>query len=140
MICLHAGEQIRQVEDLILGAERFHDSSGSHYKINGPGLGQLHHLGLAAQQLAGVDLDAVFPAQLFIDVRCKRFQAQMVRVGLGLDMADADDLAVILLAAAAARQHQAAGHCRSAHQRQERSSLHGSNPPFSFGFPFLFAK
>ena len=76
-----------------------------------------------AQQLAGVHLHAVLVAQLLVDVVGKGFQSQMIRVGLGLHMADAHDLAVVTGAGAAAGKHRAAGQCRCAHQRQKRSSL-----------------
>ena len=80
MVGLLAGEQIRQVEDLVLGAERLHDGVGGHHKVDRARLGQLHHLGLAAQQLAGVDLHAVLVAQLVVDMLRKGGQAQVIRV------------------------------------------------------------
>ena len=59
----------------------------------------------------------------------------MIRVGLGLHMADAHDLAVIAVGAcSAAGEHYAAGQYRSAHQRQKRSSLHELHPLFSLFF------
>ena len=131
VVGLHAGEQVRQVEDLVFGAEGLHDGSGRHHKIDSTGLGQLHHFGLGAQQLTGVHLHAVLVAQLFIDVVGKRFQAQVIRVGLGLHMADAHDLAVVIGAGAAAGKHRAACQCRCAHQRQKRSSFHELHPLFS---------
>ena len=135
VVGFHAGEQIRQVEDLVLGTEGLHDGSGCHHKVDGTSLGQLHHFGLRAKQLAGVHFHAVLVAQFLVDVVGKGFQTQMIRVGLGLHMADAHDLAVIAVGAcSAAGEHHAAGQCRSAHQRQKRSSLHELHPLFSLFF------
>ena len=75
VVGFYAGEQVRQVEDLVFGAEGLHDGSGCHYKVDGTGLGQLHHFGLGAQQLAGVHLHAVLVAQLLVDVVGKGFQS-----------------------------------------------------------------
>ena len=131
VVSLLAGEQIRQVEDLVLGAECLHDGVGGHHKVDGARLGQLHHLGLAAQQLAGVNLHAVLVPQFLIDKIRKRGQAQVVGVVGRLHMANADDPAVIRsLSPAASGQQQAACQCSRAHQRQESSSLHALCPPF----------
>ena len=111
MVSLGGGEQERQVEDGVVGAEGLHDGVGCNDDVDCTGLGQLDHLGLGAQQLRGVDLDHILVAQDFVVVDELRegLKADVGGVGGGLVVADADNPSAVTCTAAAGKHADAEG-------------------------------
>ena len=52
--CISAGKEVGKVKNLIVFAEGFQDGVAGDAEIDGTGLGQLHHVRLGTQQLAGI--------------------------------------------------------------------------------------
>ena len=116
VVCLGAGEQVGQVEQSVVLRESLQQGVGRHAESDGAGLGQLDHLILGAQQLAGEDLDVVLVPQLAADELLEGQQSGVGGVVGGLVVSDADDLQSVAAGARAARQP--AG-CQSCHRRHE---------------------
>ena len=95
MVRLCALEQVREVKKLIILAEGLQNGVAGHTEVHGPGLGQLYHIRLGAQELAGIHLHPEPVPQPFPDHFLEGSQRQMGRMVHRLVVADTDDPAGI---------------------------------------------
>ena len=123
MVRLTGRKKVRQVEQGIVVAEGFQQRVGRHTEVDGAGLGQLDHLVLGAQQLAGEDLHVIFVAQFALDKFFKRHQRNVGGMVGGLVVANADDLPSVGRSAAASAQ-------RAQHQDRCQSQRHPAECTF----------
>ena len=84
-------KEIRQIKKGVVFGKGLQNGVAGYTEVNGSGLGQLDHVRLRPQQLAGIDLHIILVAQLAFDVLLEGKKRYVCGVVCGLVVPDADD-------------------------------------------------